>query len=143
MNIWCLLRYTFDKHFSFYLSTYLDCECPKLANTVVEKTNRPSPIFHTKLTFLRGFFETKRLKNCLILLRVNRYMQGEHKLKFWLKNIHKYQNGSMSFFSFIFWLTKLGLFILIKEGHAAILKFVNIFEPKLQIMFFLYILIGP
>ena len=70
-------------------------------------------------------------------------MQGEHKLKFWLKNIHKYQNGSMSFFSFIFWLTKLGLFILIKEGHAAILKFVNIFEPKLQIMFFLYILIDP
>ncbi len=42
-------------------------------------------------------------------------MQGEHKLKFWLKNIHKYQNGSMSFFSFIFWLTKLGLFILKKK----------------------------
>ena len=48
--------------------------------TVVEKTNRPSPIFHTKLTFLRGFLETKMLKNSSILLRTKQNIQGEHNL---------------------------------------------------------------
>ena len=39
-------------------------------------------IFHTKLSFLGGFY---RQKHCLILLRVKQHIQGEHKLKFLLK----------------------------------------------------------
>ena len=58
--------------------------------TVVEKTNRSDPIFHTKLAFLRAILETKTIENNLILQRVNNHMQGEHKLKFWLKNILEY-----------------------------------------------------
>ena len=61
------------------------------------KTNRTNPIFHTKLAFLRGFFGTKTLENCLILLRFKQHIQGKHKLKFWLKNIHEFQNCSTPF----------------------------------------------
>ena len=62
----------------------------KETSTVVEKTNRSDPIFHTKLAFLRAILETKTIENNLILQRVNNHMQGEHKLKFWLKNIQEY-----------------------------------------------------
>ena len=51
-----------------------------LPTTVVEKTNRPSPVFHTKVTFLRGILETKTSKNCLVLLRINQNAQEEHNL---------------------------------------------------------------
>ena len=50
------------------------------ATTVVEKTNRPKPIFHTKLAFLRAILETKSSKNCLVLLRANQNVQEEHNL---------------------------------------------------------------
>ena len=71
-----------------------------IISTVVQKTNRTSPIFHTKVAFSRGFLGTKTLENHLILLRVNQYVQGEHKLKFWLKNIHEFQNCSILYLWF-------------------------------------------
>ena len=64
--------------------------------TVVEKTNRSDPIFHTKLAFLRAILETKTIENYLILQRVKQHIQGEHKLKFWLKNIPKFQKCTSS-----------------------------------------------
>ena len=53
------------------------------------------PIFIQK--FSRGCLETNWFENCLILKRINYHMQGEHKLKFWFKNIHKFQNCSIAF----------------------------------------------
>ena len=70
-------------------------------STVVLRTNRTNPIFHTKLAFLIDFLGTKALENCLILLRVNQHVQGEHKLKFWLKNIHEFQSCSFPFAWFL------------------------------------------
>ena len=109
-----------------------------LTHTVVEKTNRPSPVFHTKLAFLRAILGTKALKNCLVLLRNNQNVQDEHNLYFWLKNIHEFQNGSIPFSLFHLLLSKNSKNMKQWEGNAAILKLVNIFEPNLQIMFFLY-----
>ena len=80
-------------------------------DTVVEKTKGKNPIFHTKLPFLGGFLETITLENCLILLRVKYHMQGEHKLKFWLKNIHDFKVAAFPSHGFIFYLTKIDLFI--------------------------------
>ena len=73
---------------------------------MVEKTNRPSPVFHTKLAFLRAILGTKALKNCLVLLRNNQNVQDEHNLYFWLKNIHEFQNGSIPFSLFHLLLVK-------------------------------------
>ena len=53
---------------------------PESVATVVEKTNGPNHIFHTKLAFLRAILETKAPKNCLVLLRVNQNVQEEHNL---------------------------------------------------------------
>ena len=103
----------------------------KLAFTVVEKTNRPNPIFHTKLSFVRGFLETKTIKNYLILQRVKRYIQGEHKLKFWLRNIHKFQN--------CYYMPNLWFHLLPNKNRSfyqntsAVLKFVNIFETNFRL----------
>ena len=48
--------------------------------------------FHTKMAFSRGHFETNWFNNFLILLRVKQHVYGAHKLKFWIKNTHKFQN---------------------------------------------------
>ena len=53
--------------------------------------------FHTKMAFSRGHLQTNWFSNFLFLLRVKQYIEGEHKLKFWLKNIHTFQNCSIAF----------------------------------------------
>ena len=53
--------------------------------------------FHTKMAFSGGHLETNWFCNFFILLRVKQYIEGEHKLKFWLKNIHTFQNCSIAF----------------------------------------------
>ena len=84
-----------SRHFCFIFILFCNCKTgtqienlfilydfysSKLADTVVEKTNRPKPIFHTKLAFLRAILETKSSKNCLVLLRANQNVQEEHNL---------------------------------------------------------------
>ena len=48
--------------------------------------------FHTKMAFSRVHLQTNWFSNFLILLRVKQHVYGEHKLKFWIKNIHEFQN---------------------------------------------------
>ena len=63
--------------------------------TVVEKTNRPSPIFYTKLTFLRGLLMTKMFENRCILLRTKQHiphwatlnLNGSWILPFWFSDV--------------------------------------------------------
>ena len=50
--------------------------------------------FHTKMAFSRGHLATNGYKSCSILLRVKQHIQGKHKLKLWLQNIHEFQNRS-------------------------------------------------
>ena len=109
-------------------------------DTVVEKTKGKNPIFHTKLAFLRGFLDTKTLENCIILLRVKYRMQGEHKLKFWLKNINEFQSCCILFPWFYLLPNKNRYFY---RNTCAVLKFVNIFEPNLQFIFSLYMSFDP
>ena len=60
-------------------------------------TTFPPQAISDKMEFSRGCIETYGFKNCLILLRVKQHMQGDHELKFWLKNIHKFQSYSIAY----------------------------------------------
>ena len=60
--------------------------------TAMDKCLQSFGYFHTKMAFSRGHLETNWFNNFLILLRVKQHVYGEHKLKFWIKNIHEFQN---------------------------------------------------
>ena len=49
------------------------------------------PHFPYIIGILRAILETKTIENYLILQRVKQHIQGEQKLKFWLKNVHEFQ----------------------------------------------------
>ena len=70
----------------------LTCLENKAECTAMDKCLQSFGYFHTKMAFSRGHLETNWFDNFLILLRVKQHVYGEHKLKFWIKNIHKFQN---------------------------------------------------
>ena len=94
--------------------------------------------FHTKMAFSRGHLEPNWFCNFLILLRVKQYIEGEHKLKFWLFTHFKTAASHLSWkLLLLSKCTKYRSFFL---NTPAVLKFVNIFYPKLQFMFPIYML---
>ena len=64
------------------------------AYTAMDECLQSFGYFHTKMAFSRGHLQTNWFSNFLILLRVKQHVYGEHKLKFWIKNIHEFQNCS-------------------------------------------------
>ncbi len=59
-------------------------------HTAMDECLQSFDYFHTQMAFSRGHLETW-FSNFLILLRVKQHVYGEHKLKFWIKNIHEFQ----------------------------------------------------
>ena len=98
------------------------------------KNKRHKPDFPYKIGSFKKLFRAKIFENCLFLLRVKQHIQGEHKLKFWLKNIHEFQNCCIPLSWFHLLPNKNRSFYL---TTCAVLKFVNIFEPKLLLYVYL------
>ena len=73
------------------LTVQMSCHEIFQPDTAMDECLQSFGYFHTKMAFSRGHLETNWFNNFLILLRVKQNVYGEHKLKFWIKNIHEFQ----------------------------------------------------